>query len=347
PVQLPGPKLQSIAVDRNLLLVGETDGDLQQVATSRLALLGGAVDTGPSPNDILVDPPYVYVVESLQTNSLLVFRREEGGSGGAAVFTLVDQLPLGARTSPQAMAKVGHTLFIPLYGGMGSDDAARAGQKVVRVDVSDPGNLRLEGDISLMGMDLRTFPAETSYPYPYGITVFNGSLYLPLTNLNPTTLKPGGPALLAKVDPASGAVTSVPLDDASCLNAVHAQPVAGHLAVSCQGRVLYSSEDWTVTGVERSAIVLLDAEDHVVDTYPFTCAGGGAACAFPVASRFAVVGSSLYVGDQSRGRVVVLEVQEGRLVEKRGFGGEGGGPLQVCPASSNGGNSVTDIAVVP
>ncbi len=63
----------------------------------------------------------------------------------------IGQLFLGENSSPQAIAKVGDTLYITLGGGYTGPESIAAGQKIAKVDVKDPTNPTLLGTIDLSG----------------------------------------------------------------------------------------------------------------------------------------------------------------------------------------------------
>src|SRR4029077_16187987 len=92
---------------------------------------------GKAANQVLVDEPYVYVVNSTD-GTLQVLQRDAGAAAADAGLGLgtLTEITLGASTYPQWMAKVGSQLYVTLYGTASQVDA---GQKVVQVDVSNPG----------------------------------------------------------------------------------------------------------------------------------------------------------------------------------------------------------------
>jgi len=80
-------------------------------------------------------------------------------------------------------------------------------------------------------------------------------------------------------------------------------------------------------------MVVVDPSDAPVSHWALACpepADGG--CAVPVASRFAVVGGDVYLGDQNYGRLFALTLDGGTLAERRGFS-SARGPIDACPVN--------------
>jgi hypothetical protein len=77
-------------------------------------------------------------------------------------------------------------------------------------------------------------------------------------------------------------------------------------------------------------------------------ADAGTGCVIPMAGRATLSGQRLYVGDQNGGRVFVLELAGDQLVERRGYAGDAGAPLQMCPVDPVlGFGNVSDLLRVP
>jgi hypothetical protein len=335
-----GTLLAADGQDRRLYqgVVDTAHGGFQQTAQAN--------GTGSVPNQVLVAPPYVYVVNT-ESNTLQVLKEgAEGGrialdagvAGGVSLGT-VAELPLGMNALPEGIALLGTSLWIPLYGGPGSDNA-KAGQAVVEVSVANPEAPVELRRISLQGLDLKPFDGGTPVARPWSITTFKGALWVALNNLNPDSYVVEGPGLVARIEPGDGSVVAYDLGAEDCLNPQWLAPVGGALAVSCAGPTF-------ATGPRAHAgVVLLDSNGERLDRWSSACppdAGvtedGGEACAPMVPGRFAVVGQRLVLGDQNAGRVVLLDATGGVLSEVRGLGD----PLQLCPVSQSGVGNVSDV----
>jgi hypothetical protein len=304
-----------------------------------------------SPNDILVDPPYVYVLDSVN-NTLQVLKREGPAQGGGLGLRTVGQVNLGANTSPQVIAKRGDTFYIPLFGTAGSD--FQQGNAVARVNVSDPERPRLVDTVSLKGLDLRSFDGGTTMALPYAAVSTDAGVYVALTNLNPANdYLPNGPGMLARIDPADGGVRAIDLGAANCLNAGDVQAVGDQLVVSCLGEAVFdTTSGYRAKSVRATGLVLVK-DDQPVASYALSpgCTGGPEdGCNLAVGGRLAVVGNTAYVTDVNAGRVFVVEVRDGRLVERRGnTTPEARGPaLEACPVDARRSvSNAIDIVAVP
>jgi hypothetical protein len=334
------------AVGSTLLAADGTDRRLYSaVPGAGGAWLQGsrAFTTGAVPNQVLVARPYVFVVNA-STATLQVL--EEGKSAGAvtvegveAPLTLgtVGEVNLGVNTFPQGAARVGDVLWVPLYGGFGAE-AADAGQALVKVNVATPAQPALVGTVSLKGLDLKPFDGGTPVARPFAVTAHRGHVYVALNNLHPDTYAPEGPGLLAKVDPATDAVSVIDLGAGDCLNPQWVTSLGDALAVSCGGRVTYSPT-FEVERVEASGVLLLDGADAKLATWTSgACASRDAGCLPMMPGRLAAQGTRLLVSDQNAGRVVVLETADGGLTEVRG--------VEACPVSATTGvANVSDVLV--
>ncbi|MFP2933104.1 MXAN_6577-like cysteine-rich protein [Pyxidicoccus sp. 3LG] len=335
-----GSGVQTLASWEGFVLAADATGS--RLLQSAGGELGAVVEedslgsVASSPNEILVDPPYVYVVDSVN-NTLQVLKREGPSQGGGLGLRTVAQLNLGTNTSPQAIAKWGGSLYIPLFGTGGSNFLQ--GNAVARVDVSNPEQPRKVETIPLTGLDLKSFDGGTVLPLPYSATATDAGVYVALTNLNPfNNYLPNGPGMLAKLDPADGGVSAIDLGASDCLNAGYVEAVDGQLVVACLGEAIYDpASGHTATAVRASGLVLVK-DDVPVASYALSsgCEPGTPGCRIAVASRFAVAGGAVYLGDTNAGRVFVVEVRDGQLVERRGFTSpQAQGPaLEACPVDS-------------
>ncbi len=344
---------------QTLLSADGIDARLYQARLADLSPWAKLNATGQAPNQVLVDSPYVYVVnasdDTLQVLQLGV--ADDAGltplpgalTDGGLELATVGELSFGDNTYPEAVAKAGGALWVPLYGGFGATNAA-AGQKVAKVDVSNPALPTVTGTVDLSSLDLHAFDGGTPVARPFAIAAHQGQLYVALNNLDPDTYVPEGPGMLAKIDPASSALSSIDLGASRCLNPVWLASDGTHLFVSCAGAAVYSGPpDYALVSSDAAGVVMLDATDAVVASWSAQCpAGSDGGCAPILPSRLAVASGRVYVGDGNGGRVFVLEVGANSLTERRGYAGDAGLPLQLCtPDSVTGIANVSDLLVVP
>jgi len=326
-------------IDRKL-----NQADLPAGAASFRELTGRAISTGAVPNQVLVDGEFAYVVNA-QSGTLQVVRRGAGDGDAGLVLTTVQEFVFGANTFPQGAAKVGSSVWVPLYGGYGSA-TADAGQRVIEVNVENPASPRATAEVSLKNLDLKAFDGGTPVARPFAIVAQRGQLYVALNNFNAECnpiCVPGGPGLLAKIDPTTKAVTIIDLGADACLNPQWVATMGDALVVSCGGKANYTGQDFVLTSVSQAGVVVLDAMDRRVATWAPAApsCGDAGACPLFLPGRFAVKGSSVFLGDQNAGRLVVLEFADGGLVERRGPARNDG--LAVCPVNASGIANVSDV----
>jgi hypothetical protein len=345
-----GDNLQTVARLGDVLLALDASQArrIRQVWLADYSRLPGEPPVGSAPNQLLVSDPYVYVLNSTDNTLLVLQRRAEPAPGPGKRFPsglgleAVGSVSFGAHANPFAMARLGDTLYVTLYGNLGGDPSA--GGKVARVGLGDPARpVRLDPPLALpTGVALQPFPGRHPLPTPAGIVAHRGRLYATLNNLDPATYSPGGPGLLARIDPVTQGVDLLPLGE-GCLNPGWVAPVGERLLVSCAGKATYDAS-FNLIGVEKTGLVLLGAGDEVLSTYALACPGGASDCPLPSAGRFAVVGRRVYLGDNNAGRLFVLEVVGDGLVERRGPGA--GASLLVCP-NPGGPSLVGDVVAIP
>ncbi len=316
-------------------------------ASGTYAKTNVASQMGAVPNQVLVDRPFVYVVNA-GSGTLTVLREGvdagvlqlDAGVEGMLVLGVVAELPLGMNTFPQGVAKVGSKLFVPLYGGYGAG-AADAGQELAQIDITNPAAPLLAGRVSFKTIDLKAFDGGSPVARPWAVVARNGAVYVALNNLNPDTYVAEGPGLVARVDAVTGVVTVIDLGAADCLNPQWLAAVGTSLAVSCGGRITYSPT-FVAESVTAAGLVVLDAQDARLATSwsaSGSCPDAGA-CMPMMPGRFAVSGQQVLLSDQNGGRVVVLAVTDAGVVEVRG----GASALAVCPVSATTGvANVADI----
>jgi hypothetical protein len=335
-----------------LLVADGVDRLLRQARLVDFSLLPGQVELGASPNHVWVEDPYVYVVNSLG-NTLQVLQRQapiaDGGvfDGGIRVIpdgglfpgglqlTTVGQLNFGLSTSPQAIVKVGDDLFVPLW---------QSGQ-VAQVSVADPHSPALTKMFDLNGLDLRPFNGPT-FPRPAAVASAWGKIYVALANLD-ASYTPGGPGMLARIDPTRGAVDAVYIGEDVCLNTFWLAASDEALYVSCSGKATYGPS-FELISVEKSGVAVLNRGEERVSAWNVACPPELASCVPPSVGRFAVFNNRLLLGDQAGGRVFVVESDGGYLVERRGHNPvDGGPPILACPRASGMPSLVIDVIAVP
>ena len=335
-----GVLLAADGIDRKL-----NQADLPAGASTFRELTGRSIVTGQVPNQVLVDGEFVYVVNA-QSGTLQVAKRGAGDGDAGLPLSTIQEFVFGANTFPQAMAKVGSTLWVPLYGGYGAG-SADAGQRVIQVDISDPMNLRAMAEVSLKNLDLKGFDGGSSVARPFSAVTQRGQVYVALNNFgaecNPICV-PGGPGLLAKIDPSTKAVSVIDLGADACLNPQWVSTLGDGLVVSCGGQANYTGQNFVLTSVSQAGVVVLDANDRRVATWSPaapTCGDAGV-CPLFLPGRFAVKGSSIFLADQNAGRLVVLDVADGGISERRGPARNDA--VQVCPTNAMSGvANVSDV----
>ncbi|MBN1204844.1 MAG: hypothetical protein JXB05_07965 [Myxococcaceae bacterium] len=355
PNKLIAERPQSVAHMQDVLLVLDAAKKLREARLVDYEPLPGAPATDDAPNQVLAEDPFVFVLNST-SNTLLVFQRkaEPGALSEGTRFPQglqlepVARVNFGANTNPFAMARLGSDLWVTLYGNLGGD--VSAGGKVARVSLANPLQPEVVApDIQLpAGEALQPFPGSSPLPTPSGIAAHRGQLYVALNSLDPITYGPGGPGLIARIHPQSREVQYLPLGE-HCLNPGWLAPVGDQLLVSCAGKATYD-DNFNLVAVEKTALVLLDAQDTVVSAWPLACPDGSAgACPLPSAGRFAVVGNRVYLGDNNAGRVFVVEVSGDQLVERRGLGTAEGArpPIPACTREAGGFSLVGDVFAIP
>jgi hypothetical protein len=347
-----GERPQSVARMQDVLVVLDAAKKLRSARLVDYAALPGAPATDDAPNQLIVEDPYVYVLNST-SNTLVVYQRKtapgsltEGtrfaqGLGLEAVATV----DFGANTSPFGMVRLGSDLWVTLYGNLGGD--VSAGGKVARVSLSNPLQPQLSKPYLQLpgGEALQPFQGSSPIPSPSGIVAHRGKLYVALNSIDPNTFSPGGPGLVARIDPQSLQVTYLPLGD-TCLNPGWLASAGTKLLVSCSGEASYDSS-FNLVAVKKTSLVLLDEQDAVVAARPIECPqSGGSTCALPSAGRFAVVGSRVYVGDNNAGRIFVFEVNGSALTEVRGLSPSKPAPIPACQREA-GFSLVGDVVAIP
>jgi hypothetical protein len=320
------------------------DSTLQQLVVVDLESLAPRfLDAGfptldASPNHIWVEDPYIYVANS-SANKVQIFQRVGSayglGDGGLQLVGISD-FYTGMDTSPQAIAKIGNLLYVPLRGTASNPDA---GQKVAQINIFDPVHPFLENIFDLGPLTLDA----GSIARPSAVVAVSGALYVALNNLGPPpTSDPVSPGLLAKIVLPTGPPSPVSLGSL-CLNAGWLATSSDGVYVSCSGKVAF--DGGAPISTQGTEIAALNAQDQVVATWTPACPGGmDAGCVPPSIGRFAILGNRLYVGEQLGGRLFVVERVGAQLLERRGYATDGG-PLLPCPDAGT--SAVSDVIAVP
>lgn len=338
PAVAVGTNPQSVARMRQVLLVLDASSRLLQAGLTDYATLPVRNATGQVPNQVLVREPFAFILNST-SNTLQVLRLDAESPTEGLTLTDVGSLNFGENTNPYAMTLEGSEAYVTLLGNL--QTSASAGGQVARVSLADPTAPGLVDTYPLPdGEALQPFPGHTSVSAPAGIAVRGGRVYAALGNLDPKDFSVGGPGFLARVEPSTRAVSLVSLG-AGCLNPFWVVPLGERLLVSCGGAATYD-RDFNLIDVRGTGLVLLGADDTVLDWHELRCAPG-ASCALPSAGRLSVVGSRIYVADNNAGRVFVLEAVGDSLVEQRGPASQS---LLVCPRST-GPSLVGDVVAIP
>lgn len=337
----PGPLAR---LDATVLVADGTDKRLYQAVPSNAggyAMASKATTTGDVPNHALVDGDFVYLANA-GAGTLQVLQKNTStgvvdlGSGVTPPLTLgtVAELQLGLNTFPQAAAKVGNMLYVPLYGGYGAE-AADAGQTVQLIDISTPAAPALLGRVSLKGLDLHAFDGGSPVARPWAITTQGDTVYVALSNLNPDSYAVEGPGMVARLF-TDGGVDALDLGAADCLNPQWVTTVGNAVAVSCGGRPTYDA-NYAITAIEASGVVLVENGVKTATWSGASCASGGA-CKPLFPGRMTAQGTKLLVTDQNGGRLVVLDTASG-LTEVHGVDDA----LSLCPAGPSGAANVADV----
>lgn len=304
--------------------------------------------TGSVPNQVLVNNTLIFIINAssgtlqvLEQSSAVTsdVRIDDAGVSGEVPLVTIAELPLGMNTYPQGVAKIGQSLWVPLYGGFGLGPS-KAGQKVLEISIADPRAPVVMNTVDLSRLDLAPFDGGAGAPRPWAVTVHRGALYVVLSNLEPTTYAPSGPGFLARIDPVTRAVTAVNLGANSCLNPQWAAEVAQGLVVSCAGEPVYQGQLTGLLGARSAGLVLLSASDQTVATWSTPMCNVDAGCTPLLLGRLAVKDQRVFVADQYGGRVLAFDVADGGFTQER--------VIQACTVPSvTGVANVADLLVTP
>lgn len=253
---------------------------------------------------------------------------------------------------PEPFAMIGSEIFVPL----------NATGQVVRVNVANPASAQVVTTYDLQPL-VAALPgggvAPDGGPFiasPTQAIARNGFVYVAANVLRYYADFSGadyGPPLVAKINPNAsdgGAVTAVtglssslsadggvPCQNVEWLANLQLGAVPSPMLVSCAGARAYD-QDFNVTSVTNTALVLLDASDKPIG---FWVPSGRPDGKFPPSVGRAVPqNTSVYVADETAGRLYVVDYTSNGFVERVGYL-NGLTPPTVCPAY------ITDLTVVP
>ena len=282
---------------QNLQPLGETD--------SRVA-----VSTGKNPIHLSVYGSHIYVVNA-DSNTLQIVDTRNKANGP---WETVGELYFGPNTVPQALAIVGNQGFVPLFGDLANGETD-AGQRLVRVSLSNPAAPTLSGEADFTRLDLQPYPGKEPLPLPYDVVAHQGALYVALNNLDKESLHPAGPGMIAKVDAKTLSSSTLSLGD-NCRNVT---------SLASNGRLLVASCAGDYVGTPGITGLALLEGDKVKDMWAAPPGFTPGALAFKC--------DELWVGNAADGDVYLFSTFGQKLRLLRGEGGAEGGPIETCPPS--------------
>ncbi len=323
-----------------LLAIDGLDKLLYQTSWPGLQGRPATAGLGDVPNHVFVDGEFVYVVNS-GTSTLQILRPMGEETAEGITFTTVGEYPFGGNTWPQVGVKVENSIYVTLLGGYGVEESL-PGQRVVEVDVSDPAKPVAGRSWDLTGLTQPFMTGGESHPRPSGIAHLDGSVYVALNNAD-SFYGTAGPAAVAVIPLAAGMPTAIPLPADSCRTASWIRTKGESVVVACMGHADYSM--WPTVTVGQAGVALIQGGE-VKDSVLLACAEGASQmeCPDPLLGRFDIVGGRVFVGDQSGGRIFVLDLDEteGKLKPVRTHS-TSAGPVDGCPKDMNGVGNVSDV----
>jgi hypothetical protein len=322
-----------------------------------LAQFTEAPSTNLNPAHLLVDGNNVYVTNAFSGGLLQVYQVSGADAGasnqvpapldGGLGLRIVQSISLSGAGTPEYMTKLGDKLYVTLYDV----------DQVVPVDVSNPLAPDAGAAFDLTTLNLNLYSGAPVVPTPWGITTFQGQVYVALQNayydssFQQQIAGDGG--FLAVLSP-DGGMSVVDVGSDVCLvpSWLAPSPDGTKLFVGCAGKsVTTGSPYFTFTGLDRSAVLTLNSSNQRTAVWNCQTAKAvpGSGCGTFSANVFDVRGTRLYVGDNAFGRLLVLDSADGGLAEVAGFGpGASESPLQVCPINPTTGNSnISYVLSVP
>jgi DNA-binding beta-propeller fold protein YncE len=285
----------------------------------------------------------VAAVVNTNDNSLDVFDAADGGTWvrrcPPATPGCTRSVQFDANTSPlyAAFDDANQAIYVSLQGN--TQAAGPTGNAVARVALVD---LTFETiDLSADGgIDLKSDGGTQSRPN--GVAVGNGQVYVALANLAGFTAQ--GPGLVAVLDvlPDAGAMLHNPSTVAlgeGCVNAGAVLLAGTTLYVACGPQ--YDPSSFAVVAPGALAAVNTATLAPAFAPQVLSCPADAGSCTPGGASRMAIAGGKLYLGDSADGRLFVADPTTG--VFSRGAANA----LSICPAASGGFANISDVAARP
>jgi DNA-binding beta-propeller fold protein YncE len=171
--------------------------------------------TGSSPNAIVHDPPYIYVVNSL-SNSLEVLSDID--------LSIIGEISVGAGRNPMQAALIQKRMLAVTSFLTGC------------LDIVDIDTKKVARSIDLSGIELpRDVPEIRGKSYPYGVTVNAGKIFVTLANLTDHYggLTAAGPGVVAVIDAQDFKIIgTIVLEGA---DPVFAQAYGSRVIIACAG----------------------------------------------------------------------------------------------------------------
>jgi hypothetical protein len=323
---LVGDSPQALSGMGELLLCADTGAEqLLRLDAQTLKPVGEALPVGQNPIHVSASGTHVYVVNA-GSNVLQVFDTQNNPSGAWQTQTL----SFPPNRSPQSFALAGEWGFVPLYGNLVGGET-RPGQRLVRIRLSNPARLSLEGEADFSSLPLPAFEGLRPVPFPYDVVFHQGAVYAALNNLSDNFAndwKIAGPGSIAKTNPSTLETTLLP--PLECLNVVSLASNGHQLVASCAG-------DYGMTP-EVAGLALLE-NDVVQNFWPAPAGFSPGSMAF--------AGEALWVANANGGDVYLFSTQGGRLALLRGEGGSEGEGIYACPLAPWGSSVVQDLWLKP
>jgi hypothetical protein len=206
--------------------------------------------------------------------------------------------------------RVGERGFVPLYGNLMTGETS-AGQKLVRLNLSNPDALTPQGEADFSSLDLHSYEGMASLPLPFDVVHHQGALYVALNNLS-AEYQVAGPGAIAKVDPQTLS-TSVLFLGEECTNVVSLNSNGEVLVAACSGSY--------ATGTGKGLALMEGDELKALWQAP------------PHFSPGVMAGKCdmLWVANANGGDVYAFSTQGQNLKLLRGEGGSEGAGIEACP----------------
>jgi len=337
-------------------------GSLGTASASQPPLIGSVSGSKAGTTQLLVVPVDGGTLLYATTSSVNAIRTFGGPSpvnagpllangSGSLGLVIAGGVGFDAGSFPEPFAAIGSEIFVPLNG---------TGQ-VVRINVANPASAQFLATYDLAPL-VAALPgggvAADGGPFiasPTQAIARNGYVYVAANVLRYYADFSGadyGPPLVARIDPnASGAAAvtalggfadagifdgGVPCQNVEWLANLPLGAVATPMLVSCAGARAYD-KDYNVTSVTNTALVLLDAKDQPIG---FWVPRALPPARPPSVGRAVPQNTTVYVADETAGRLYVVDYTTNGFVERVGSRNGFTAPV-VCPSY------ITDLTVVP